>query len=186
MDDNSLRSRARKRGISYKANWFLLGQCALLVLPMVIFSAILLGLVNYYQWHRHHAPLSGLDLNPDFRNSTFYVDLSATRLLLVASLSSSTAFILMGSFMTLLSFPPAADMIRNSREPFLNMLPKPYQLALLIDLLDGKYLALWAWLTGLWKRTEKRTSGSWALEASASLFIFAVFLRSVYPSDQST
>lgn len=148
---------------------------------MLIFPAILLGLVNYYQWHRHHTPLSGLDLNPDFRNSIFYVDYSATRLLLVASLSSTTVFLFMGSFMTLLSFPLAADMIRNSREPFLDMLPKPCQLALLIDLLDGKNGALWPWLTGLWKRTEKRTRGLWALEASASLLIFAILLRSVYP-----
>jgi hypothetical protein len=179
MDDNLLRSRAWKQGLSCKANWFLLGQCALLVLPMVIFSAILLGLVNFYQWHLHHVPLSGLDLKSDFSNSTFYVDYSATRLLLVASLSSSTVFVFMGSFMTLLSFPLAADMIRNSREPFLDMLPKSYQLVLLIDLLDDKIRVLWPWLAGLWKRTEKQTLGSWALEVSACLLIFAICLRSV-------
>jgi hypothetical protein len=185
MDDNLLRLKARKPVLSSKANWFLLGQCALLVLPMVIFCAILLGLVNYYQWHRHHVPLSGLDLKSDFSNSTFYVDYSATRLLLVASLSSSTVFVFMGSFMTLLSFPLAADMIRNSREPFLDMLPKSYQLALLIDLLDGKIRALWPWLTGLWKRTEKRTRGSWTLEVSACLLMFTIFLGSVYLTAQS-
>jgi hypothetical protein len=176
--ENSLPLRARNRGISCKIDWLLVRECALLVLPMVIFSAILLGLVFQYQWHRHHAPLSGLNLSPEFSNSIFYVDYSATRLLLVASLSSSTVFAFTGSFMTLLSLLLAADMIRNSREPFIDLLPSPYQLALVIDLLDGKKGALWSWAMGLWGKKENRTRGLWALESAAALLIFAIVLRS--------
>lgn len=179
MGESSLDPKARNTAISCKSNWVLLRECTLLVLPMVTFSAILLGLVIYHQWHRHHAALRGLELSAEFSSSIFYVDYSATRLILVASWSSSTVFALMGSFMTLLSFPIASDMIRNSRGPSLDLLPTPNQLALLIDLLDGKKGALWPWAMGLWKRKENRTRSVWALESSAALLIFAVVLRSV-------
>ena len=179
MYRNTVDMRHHKTRTFCKPDWILLRECAFLVLPMVIFSTILFGLVIYYQWHHRHDPINGLEMNSEFSSSIFYVDYSATRLILVASWSSSTVFALMGSFMTLLSFPLAADMIRNSRGPFLDMLPTPNQLALLIDLLDGKKRALWQWLTGLWERKETKTRSVWAVESSAALLILTIVLRSV-------
>jgi hypothetical protein len=177
----SIALRARRMCTFCKSNSVLLRECALLVLPMVTFSAVLLGLVIYYQWHRHHGPISGLEISETFSTSVFYVDYSATRLILVASWSSSIVFTTIGSFMTLLSFSIAADMIRNSRLLHLDTLPTPDQLALLIDLLDGKRSALWRWLTGVWRRKETKMNAVWALECSAILLIFTVILRSVQP-----
>lgn len=179
MGGDYITLKASIMGSFRRLNWILLRECAILVLPMVTFSAILLGLVIHYQCHRRNAPISGLELSADFRSSIFYVDYSATRLILVASWSSSTAFTLMGSFMTLLSFPLAADMIRNSKDPHLDMLPTPDQLALLVDLLDGKKSTLWRWVTGFWKRKESKRRSVWVLECSAALLIFTIILGSV-------
>ena len=76
----------------------------------------------------------------------FRCRLQCHRFILVASWSSSTVFPFMGLFVIVLSFPVTAETIRNSRSPFLDMLLSPNQLALLIDLLDGKRSALWQWL----------------------------------------
>jgi hypothetical protein len=184
MFGSSIALRARNTGTFCKSNWVLLRECAILVLPMVIFSAILLGLVICYQWHHRHAPVAGLELSAEFSSSVFFIDYSASRLILVASWSSSTAFTLIGSFMKLLSYPLAADMIRNSSGPYLDMLPTPDQLALLINLLDGKTGSLWRWITGLWERKKTKTRDVWALESSAALLIFALVLRSVQPRTQ--
>lgn len=185
MSGSSIALRARNTGTFCKSNWVLLRECAILVLPMVIFSAILFGLVIAYQWHRRHAPVTGLELSAEFSSTVFFIDYSASRLILVASWSSSTAFTLIGSFMKLLSYPLAADMIRNSSGPYLDMLPTPDQLALLINLLDGKTGSLWRWVMGLWERKKTKTRYVWALESSAVLLIFALILRSVQPRPQS-
>lgn len=79
--------------------------------------------------------------------------------------------------MTLLSFPLAADMISNSRGPHLDMLPTPDQLALFVDLLDGKKGALWRWISLLCDRKKVGTRSVWAVETSAVLLIFTTVLR---------
>lgn len=178
MAGSSIATRAQSMGRFWRSNWVLLRECTLLVLPMVTFSAILLGFIIHYQWHRRNLPVNGLSLDAEFGNSLFYIDYSATRIILIASCSSSTVFALMGSFMTLLSYPLAADMIRNSRVPYLGMLPTPDQLALLIDLLDGKKGALWRWLAGLWKTKGVKTHNVWAVDISAVILVFAIMLRS--------
>lgn len=179
MGRDSIDVKRRKMRTSGKPDWLLLRECTFLVLPMVTFSTVLIGLVMYYQWHHRHAPINGLEMKTDFSSSIFYVDYSATRLILVASWSSSTVFPLLGSFMTLLSFPLAADMIRNSKSPFSDMLPTPNQLALLIDLPDGKKSALWQLITGLWPRKQTRTCSVWAIESSAALLALTIVLRLV-------
>lgn len=85
MFRSSIVARVQNTGTFCKSNWILLRECALLVLPMSIFSAILLAIVLYYQWHRHHTQMDGLEMSTDFSSSVFYVDFSATQLILVAS-----------------------------------------------------------------------------------------------------
>ena len=158
-------------------NSTLLLHCSLLVLPMLLFTAVIIGLIYYYDWARHHPPVPGLDLRSGFYQNVFYVDLTATRLILVASWSSSAVLTLIGSFMTLMSFTIAADMLWSSERRLKYFLPSAPQLATLIDLLDGKRLALWQWITSIWSARGLRTRSIWMLEALAAIQIFALSLR---------
>ena len=143
---------------------------------MLSFSAILLCLVYTNEWKRQPDSTNGPDLSTGFNAQVYYVRYSPTRLIRVASWSSSTVFTLMGSFMTLLSTFIAAEIIRSSTTPLLHMLPTPRQLALLVDLLDGKRGALWQWFQDLFRRKSKKTRNIWMVEISAAIQIFAICL----------
>lgn len=160
-------------------NSILLIHASILILPILAFTAVLLALVYYYQWQRHHPPISGLDLSSDFVDDVFYVDLSSTRLILVASWSSSTVLALIGSFMTISSFLVATDLLWTSTRKIRSFLPSPTDLALMIDLLDGKRMAVWQWVQGLWSRSRVGTRSIWLLELLVAVQIFALILRYV-------
>ena len=157
-------------------NKTLLWHGTLLTVPILAFTATLMGLIYYYEWSRHHKPIEGLSISSSFYKDVYYVDLSATRLILVASWSSSLVLTLLGSFMTLLSFTIATDVLWSSDRKVVDLLPSPLQLALMVDLLDGKPVALWRWLKRLWSDRRTRTT-IWMLEALAAIQLFAFFLR---------
>lgn len=144
-------------------------QCLLLVLPMLSFSVVLIVLVYVYDWHRYHSPIEGLSLNAGFYSDVYYVDIPATWLITVASWSSSAVLALMGSFMNLLSYVVATDLIWSSQSSFASMLPQASQLALLIDLLDGKKMAVYQWFMGSWKSKATRTRNLWVIELAVAL-----------------
>ena len=143
-----------------------------MVVPMLAFSTVLMVLVHVYDWQRRPDRIKQLSLDTGLDANFYYVDLPATRLITVASLSSSAVLTLMGSFMTLLSYPIAADMIWNSRSSFTNMLPNPTQLALLVDLLDGKKLAICQWMVGVWSRKSTKRQSLWMIELAVALQVF--------------
>ena len=68
--------------------------------------------------------------------------------------------------MTLLSYPIAADS---------GMLPDPTQVALLIDLMDGKKMAVFRWMISAWSGRATRRS-LWILELAVALQIFVTVL----------
>jgi hypothetical protein len=156
--------------------WAPLGQCSLLVFPMLSFSVVLMVLIYVYDWQRHHVPIVGLSLNSGLYTDVFFVDLPATRLITVASWSSSAVLTLMGSFMNLLSYAVAADLIRSSRSSFNGVLPTPNQLTLLIELLDGKKLAIVQWFMATWQGRTGQRQSIWLVEVAVALQTFVVIL----------
>jgi hypothetical protein len=152
--------------------WYPSTQCALVVLPMLAFSTVLMVLVYIYDWQRRPDRIKQLSLSTGLYADVYYGDLSATKLITVASLSSSAVLTLMGSFMTLLSYPVAADLIWNSRLAFTDMLPKPAQLALLVDLLDGKKMAVFEWLSSMWSHKFGKGKSLWMVELAVALQVF--------------
>ena len=119
--------------------------CALISLPMVALTGILLGLVFAYQ------------VTPNSDSGAYLVDFSATRLITIASWTSSVAPFLPGFVMTLLSFPAARNLQKSSEEGRSALLPTPYQLNLYLQSLYGGVGSLWQWAKYLfWRKREKQ------------------------------
>ena len=151
---------------------------ALLTLPLCIFTSVLVGLVYWYSWNRKGVPIKSLDAEDfGFASSVINVDFSATRLILVASWSSSVALPLVGSLMSLSSYVMAADIIWLSKRSLHSFLPSPEQLGILTDLLDGKKTAIIAWLMRALRREKSKVATGWIIESPAVVQLSALALR---------
>lgn len=132
----------------------ILGPMLCVVIPMMTFTAIILGLVFAYQID----PKS--ELNADFDDTLqqrldgryLYVDFSATRLIFIASWSSSIAPLLAGFCMTLWRPSIAQEILRVTRQVSSSALTTPYQLGLVISLSTGSFSQLLSYAKYLlWK-----------------------------------
>lgn len=160
------------RWLRYESN--IVVQMLLVVVPLVTFTAVLLALVYIFAWKQRY---DGLSLDTGFASGVLYIDFSATRLILVASWSSSVALPLIGSLLSLTSYVVAADMIWSSKMSFHGLLPTPSQLAMLTDLLDAKKVVLLLWFSDLWKRSSRTIPSRWMIEFPAMVQIAALVLR---------
>jgi hypothetical protein len=77
----------------------------------------------------------------------FYVDFPAARLALISSVSSTLSFTLIGYLMTITAYNTAASFLRMSKNGVHEELPSPYQLSLLLRVLNAELIVLWtlAW-----------------------------------------
>jgi ABC-type spermidine/putrescine transport system permease subunit I len=137
-----------------------------MILPMITFTAILLGLVQ------NNFVSDTLAFDTDDAN---YVRISATALITVASWSSTIAPILAGIAVTLVSYPLAKHLLTASEIHGTSQLPTPFQLSLIIRMISsGSFSALWGWLTysfGWRGRRESRVSSIKSLTAILTLGI---------------
>lgn len=152
-------------------------QTSLLVVPLLLFTAVLLGLVYGYEWDKRHTPIDNLPLDSSFKANVIYVDYPATNLILVASWSSTVAVQLIGSLLTLTSYIMAADLIWSSQQSFHALLPTPQQLGTLTDLLDAKKWTMLVWLSAFWRKGPKQAKSRWILEFPAVIQLAGLGLR---------
>lgn len=135
--------------------------CAVISLPMIALSAILLGLIFYNQVTANDSILPDLQLSQvtnDDQNA-YLVKFSSTRLITIASWTSSVAPLLPGFVMTLLSFPTASHISDSSQLRQVTSLPTPYQLSLYLGLLSGHMGSLWQWVKyTCWRQREGQAS----------------------------
>lgn len=135
--------------------------CAVISLPMMALSAILLGLIFYNRVNANGSILSDLQLSQvtnDDQNA-YLVNFSSTRLITIASWTSSVAPLLPGFVMTLLSFPTARHFSESSQLRRVTSLPTPYQLSLYLGLLSGGMGSLWQWVKyKRWRQREEQAS----------------------------
>lgn len=124
--------------------------------PFSALAAVLVGLVIQFR-----LPISTLSSDQPLDPYSYYVNLSATRIALIASYSSTVISLVTGSAMVLVSYPLAAKFVRYSQKEELNHLPTPYQVGLLINLRSGSVGALWPWFKYMIfrKKIRKHTSG---------------------------
>jgi hypothetical protein len=77
----------------------------------------------------------------------YYVRISSTVLVLLASFSSTIASLLVGCVMVFLSYPVSKHLLMSSQHTPPEGIPTVYQLGLLMTSLDaGGWWALWRWL----------------------------------------
>jgi hypothetical protein len=151
---------------------------ALVVIPMLVFSTSLLGLVFHYRVTHNGSNFGNLNLaGTEDESGVYYVDLSATLLIFIASWSSSLAPLLAGFVLTLASYPIARKFLKDARRESVRNLPTPYQLALILRFLNGGgFGALWSWLKYLGGWGNKRESQAKSLTNIASVAVLATIL----------
>lgn len=131
---------------------------ALLTIPMLVLSGLLLGLV-FSNRVTSSSPqqANGLPIvggQPE--GGAYFVMISATRLTTVASWSSTLTPLLPGFVMMLVFFPIASRINSRSEAADISRLPTPYQLNLLLGMSGGGPGALWEWAKYMfWRRREK-------------------------------
>ena len=117
----------------------------IMTIPMLAFSALLLGLIYHYRIVRNEFPSENLSfVGRDDESSAIYVRLSATTLITVASWSSTIAPLLVGFALTLQSYPVARSLLNAGHENQPDQLPTPFQLSLMLRMLtSGGPGSLW-------------------------------------------
>jgi hypothetical protein len=127
---NSVRMCGRSKDILF--------AFGVLTVPMLIFSALLLGLIYHFRIVHNSFVSSNLRLNTTHDESNvIYVRLSATTLTTIASWSSTVAPILVGCAVTLISYPVARGILLAGQDNKPKDLPTPYQLSLMLRMLAG-------------------------------------------------
>lgn len=122
---------------------------AAMTLPMIIFTGILLGLIFHYRITQNDFVSENLAFDTEqIRADAYYVRVSATTLVTVASWSSTIAPILTGFAVTLVSYPVAKQLLEASGGSGTSQLPTPFQMSLIVRMISsGSFSALWGWLT---------------------------------------
>lgn len=155
---------AHKRDVSE-----ILLSFVVLSIPLSVLAAVLVGLVVHFR-----LPTSSLSSDQPLDPKSYYVNLSATRIALIASYSSTVISLVIGSAMVLVSYPLAAMFVRYSQNKDLKHLPTPYQVGLLVNLRTGSVKALWPWFKYTFRRLRKHTSA--VVKASVMAVLLALLL----------
>jgi hypothetical protein len=121
---------------------------ATISIPPIVVSGFLLGLVFLRRVQQTPSPLSALAPSTNENDTNvYYVHVSSTLLVLLASFSSTIASALVGLAMTFISYPVSRRLLRLSESGWPTRFPTAYQLGLLVTLLHANvWAALWRWL----------------------------------------
>ena len=117
-----------------------------LIIPTSTLTALLLALVFGHQMPYHSSTYSYNSETELPLGSAYFVNYSATTLVYVASLSSTFATLLISAAMILFSYSLARSMTLESDANNTPKLPSPFQLQLLIRMVDGRLTALGSYL----------------------------------------
>ncbi|KAF2731951.1 hypothetical protein EJ04DRAFT_554397 [Polyplosphaeria fusca] len=156
---------------------------SMVVIPMVVFSIAILALIFTHQMEKVTCPYE--DLCPMLNqtdNNYYYVDYSATQLVFIASWSSSISLSLISMLMFLFSYLTARRILLKSHERDSSDLPTPFQLALLIKILNGELLALYdffmykfqSWCVPARRRKVARPDSATVLYMAVSMLLVGV------------
>ncbi|ERF72706.1 hypothetical protein EPUS_04759 [Endocarpon pusillum Z07020] len=170
------RKKSKKDSIIGGQNLETLLASTSLIGPLVALTAVLIGLVIDRRMSDNNSTYS-LDNHTALPLGTaYFVNCSSTTLVYIASLSSTLATLLIGPAMLLFSFSLARDIGKNSDEGAISKLPSPYQLELLIRLIDGKLMVLWSYLLYICGRRGRRINIVPVLWHACSMLVALVLL----------
>lgn len=154
-----------------------------MTLPMLLFSALLLGLIFHYKVSQNAF------VSPNLQFATLaddkkaiLVGLSATTLTIIASWSSTLAPILVGSAVTLISFPVAKKVLQAGEKNEAKELPTPWQLALMLRMMaNGSPSSLWQWVKYAFRWRGKKELQGKPIRTLTAILTFGIVLRYVKP-----
>lgn len=138
--------------------WLALGVISI---PLVVISSLLLGIVFIRRVQPTKSTSSALAINTNEQEPrVYYVQISSTTLVLLASFSSTISSILVGFIMTFLAYPISRHLLRAMQLGNPRSIPRLYQLGLLITLLNASGLAvLWRWVKYRIARSRHKAVG---------------------------
>jgi hypothetical protein len=162
--------------------------CVLVTVPMVVFSAVILGIVYAKRVNLEYCPIPDLCPSLDGRNSSdssnYYVDFPVGQLSFVSSLSSTVSFTQIAAMMTLYGYIVARQLL-NTPSPFESQkeLLTPHGMTMLLRSLNGEIFLLWDMClhylgSKLWRRrtvVPKRAKYPHVLRMSLIMFILTLF-----------
>jgi hypothetical protein len=148
---------------------------------MLIFSALLLGLIYHFRVVHNGFVLSNLRVNAVHDESdVIYVRLSATTLTTIASWSSTVAPILVGCAVTLISYPVARGILLAGQNNKPHDLLTPYQLSLMLRMLtSGSPASLWHWMKYSFGWRGRRESQGRPMKTMTWMLFLGIILRFV-------
>jgi hypothetical protein len=125
-------------------------RCLAITTPMIASSLVISWIVyaNLVQGKCLSVELCpGTDVLGAASANYFYIDFPAARLALISSASSTLSFTLIGYLMTITAYNTTASLLRASASGVHEELPSPYQLSILLRVLNAELMVLWtlAW-----------------------------------------
>ncbi|KAL8933183.1 MAG: hypothetical protein Q9216_006482 [Gyalolechia sp. 2 TL-2023] len=149
---------------------------AMMLIPMLALSAILMALVYSHQMPDNSSTYTIGNETAKSLGSAYYVDYSATTLVYIASLSSTIATLLLSAAMVLFSYFLASKFAKQSDNGEDSLLPSPYQLELVIRIIDGRLMALWSYILYFFGSKQNRIRIMPILWQASALMIALVLL----------
>jgi hypothetical protein len=121
---------------------------ALVAVPMVVFTIVILALVFSNILENTACPHGDIRPEQPLVNTTskshYYVDYPAARLVWISSFSSTVSFAMIGVIMTMFAYRSAAQLLAASSQPNeTERLLSPYQTSLLLRILNSDYFSIW-------------------------------------------
>ena len=129
-----------------------------LILPMSMPTAFLLTLVFGYQMPYHSSTYSYNNETELLLGSAYFVNYPATSLVYIASLSSTFATLVISPAMILFSYSLARSLTQESDANNAPRLPSPFQLQLLIRMVDGRLTALGSYLLYVFGKKQRQVT----------------------------
>ncbi|KAF3396084.1 hypothetical protein F1880_007227 [Penicillium rolfsii] len=154
---------------------------AVMTLPLLIFSGILLGLVFHYRIEQNDFLSSDLAFDSDQDNpNVYFVRISATTLTTIASWSSTVAPILVGFGVALVSYPVAKGLLKASENQDVAQLPTPFQFSLIVRMISsGSFSALWSWMMYSYGWRGKRERQGSAIKSVTTVLTLGIVLSTL-------
>ena len=149
---------------------------AMLIMPMFILTAVLLALVFGHQMPDHNSTYSYNNETELSLGSAYYVNYSATTLVYIASLSSTLSTVLISAAMILFSYSLARSIAQKSDANNALELPSPFQLQLLVRMVDGRLTALWSYLLYVSGKKQRKVTIIPVLWQAVAMMVTLVLL----------
>lgn len=148
---------------------------AMLIFPMLTFAILLIGLVYRHRMRDNFSSYSVDNGTALPLGSAYFVNYSSTTLVYIASLSSTLSTVLIPAAMLLYSFVLAHNLAKDSDRAAVSDLPSPFQLDMLIRMIEGRLTVLWSYVRYAFGSKQRRTNVVPGLRhAFVALFALAV------------